>query len=87
MSAKPRKRRGKKRQKGEGPVLDWIKKAARSIHTFVKDNKLISRGASTLAPFAGPYAGTVSRVGTVANTMGYGKKRRKPGRPRKRNVK
>jgi hypothetical protein len=71
----PKKRRARK-QAGKGPVWDWIKKAAKQTHDFVKDNRLISRGAATISPFAGPYAGTINRVGNVAATMGYG--RRKP---------
>lgn len=77
----PKRRR---KQKGKGPVLDWIKKTARNVHNFVKDNRLISRGASALAPLAGPYSGTISRVGTVADKLGYGNRRRKRGRPRKK---
>jgi hypothetical protein len=77
----PRKRRPRK-QAGTGPVWDWIKKAARNTHNFVKDNRLISRGASALAPLAGPYSGTITRIGTTAGALGYG---RRPRRPRKRN--
>lgn len=75
----PRRRR---RQQGESPVWDWIKKAAKNFHGFVKDNKLISRGAASLAPIAGPYSGTVNRIGNVASALGYGR-RKKPGRKRK----
>lgn len=64
----PRKR--KTRHKGRGPAWDWIKKAARTVHDFVKDKKLISRGAAAIAPSAGPYAGAISKAGTVAGTLG-----------------
>ncbi len=60
--------RRKRKMQGKGPVLDWIKKAARSAHNFIKDNRLISRGATALAPIAGPYSSVLNRVGTVAGT-------------------
>lgn len=73
----PRKRRVRRKQQGEGPVWDWIKKAAKDVHGFVKNNKLISRGAAALAPIAGPYSGTVNRIGNTASALGYGRKRRR----------
>jgi hypothetical protein len=79
----PKKRRARK-QAGKGPVWDWIKKAAKQTHDFVKDNRLISRGAATISPFVGPYAGTINRIGTTAGALGYGKRPKKKGRPRKR---
>ncbi len=76
----PRRRR---RQKGEGPVWNLIKKAARKTHDFIKDNKLISRGANALAPIAGPYSGAVGNVGRIAAVSGYGRKKRR-GRKKKK---
>ena len=71
------KRRPRRKQAGKGPVLDFFKKA----HNWIKANKLISRGANTLAPIAGPYSGTVSNIGRVAGVLGYGKPRgRRPKR-------
>lgn len=67
----------KRRRNGKG-----IKDVLNKIHNFVKSNKLISRGASALAPIAGPYANVVRNVGVAAGALGYG--RRKRGRPRKR---
>jgi len=77
----PRRRR---RQKGEGPIWDAIKKGARSLHNFVKDNRLISRGATALAPALGPYSGTVGNIGRIAAVAGYGKKKRRGGRRKKK---
>jgi hypothetical protein len=51
-------------------VLNGVKRA----HDYVKENKLISRGASVLAPLAGPYSGHVQNVGAIAAQHGYGKK-------------
>lgn len=68
--------------KGKGPVLDWIKKAARDVHSFIKDNRLISRGASALAPLTGSYSGAVGNVGRAAAVLGYGR-RKKRGRKKK----
>ena len=81
----PRKRKARRKQHGEGPVWDWIKKNAGKAHDFVKSNKLISRGASALAPLVpAAYSGTVSNIGNVASKLGYGKRQRKRGRPKKK---
>ena len=73
----PKKRKPKRKHQGKG-----IKEVLGKIHNFIKGNKLISRGASALAPLAGPYSGAVSRVGSVAANLGYGRK--KPRRRRTR---
>ena len=71
------KRRPRRKQNGTGPIKDFFVKA----HNWIKANKLISRGANTLAPIAGPYSGTVSNIGRVAGVLGYGKpKGRRPKR-------
>ncbi len=62
----PRRKKGttrvrRKTQKGKG-AMDVIKK----IHSFVKDNKLISRGLR-LTPFSG--------AATAADMLGYGRGR------------
>ena len=81
----PRRRRRQRGQKGEGPVWDWIKKTSRKAHDFIKDNKLISRGATALAPALGPYSGTAANVGRIAALSGYGdKKKRRGGRRKKK---
>jgi hypothetical protein len=76
----PRKRTGRRRHTG-GNIRDVLGK----VNDFFKKHKLISRGASALAPFAGAYSPIVAGVGGVASKLGYGKKRRRrrPGRPRK----
>jgi len=78
-------RRRKRTMKGEGPAWDWIKKTARNIHDFVKDKQLVSKGLSTVAPLAGPYASRLTTASNVAKTLGYGK--RKPRRTRHRTRK
>lgn len=80
----PRRRRRQRGQKGEGPVLDWLKRTARKAHDFIKDNRLISRGATALAPALGPYSGTVGNIGRIAAVAGYGKKKRRGGRRKKK---
>ncbi len=76
--------RRKRKMKGKGPVLDWIKKAARNVHNFVKDNRLISRGATALAPLAGPYSGTVSRCWKNCCSIWAMAEEEKRGRPKKK---
>ncbi|EGG14410.1 hypothetical protein DFA_12182 [Cavenderia fasciculata] len=56
-------------QQGDG-FGDWFKKA----YDFVKENKLISRGAKALGDAGVPYA---SKIGEVADKLGYGKKPRR----------
>lgn len=81
----PRRRRRQRGQKGEGPVLDWLKRTARKAHDFIKDNRLISRGATALAPIVpGPYSSTIANVGRTAEVLGYGKKKRRGGRRKKK---
>lgn len=66
----PRKRVGRprKRQNGEG-----IKDVIRSVHNFIKKNRVISKAANILGTLGVPHAGT---VGSIAATAGYGKMRR-----------
>jgi len=66
----PRKRVGRprKRQNGQG-----IRDVIRSVHNFVKKNKLISKAANVLGSLGVPHAGT---IGSIASTAGYRKKRR-----------
>lgn len=66
----------RRRMRGRG-VMDFLKKA----HNFVKANQLISKGATALAPIVasrlGPTAsGILSKVGSVAGSLGYGRRRR-----------
>lgn len=65
----------RRKQKGEGPAWDWIKKSAKTVHDFVKDKKLISKGLNALASSGiTPYSAGLARASTVASTLGYGKK-------------
>ena len=48
----------------------WLKRA----FNFVKDHKLISRGATMLAPRAGAYSPIVSTVGKIAGVLGLGRR-------------
>ena len=64
----------KRRRNGKG-----IKEVLGKIHNFVKNNRLISRGAAALAPLGN----IVKGVGTAASSLGYGRRRRR-GRPRKK---
>lgn len=71
-----RHRGGRRHLRGRG-LMDILKKA----HSFVKSNQLISRGASALAPLVasrlGPNAANVlAKVGSVASSAGYGRRRR-----------
>ena len=68
----------KRRRNGKG-----IKEVLGKIHNFIKSNRLISRGATALAPLAGSYGNIVKGVGTAASSLGYGRRRRR-GRPRKK---
>ena len=67
---------GRRRHRGRG-VMDFLKKA----QGFVKNNQLISRGASLLAPHIanrfGSTAGNIaSGIGSAAGALGYGRRRR-----------
>lgn len=55
---------------GSGKVMDFLKKA----YNYVKNNKLVSRGLSQLAPHAGAYAPLVSGIGSVAGHLGFGRR-------------
>lgn len=79
----PRKRRPKRKMKGEGPALDWIKKTAGNVHNFVKKHKLISKSLAAITPFAGTFAPLTSGASAGAAALGYGRKRPKR-KPRKK---
>jgi hypothetical protein len=65
-----RKRRHRRAMHGRG-LFSWLKKA----HDWVKNNKIISTVGSALSglPVIGNVAGV---VGSVADTLGYGRRRR-----------
>lgn len=80
---KPRKKRAR-RQQGDGKALDWIKDTAKKAYRFVKDKQLISKGLAAVAPLAGPFAPHVIAGSAVANALGYGRKRSRTTKRRKR---
>lgn len=82
----------KRKQRGKGKALDWIKKTAKNIHDYAKDKRLVSRGLSALASSGlTPYSAGLTRASVLASNLGYGKSKtrkkggakKKPGRPRK----
>ena len=77
--------RRKRRMKGEVPAWDWIKDKFGKLNSALKSGKYISRGAAALAPLAGSYSGAIGNIGKVAALAGYGKRKRKRGRPKKNN--
>ena len=63
----PRKRTiTRRRRHNGGNIRDVIGK----VNDFLKKHKIISRGASVLAPFTGTYAPLVAGVGTAAGASG-----------------
>ncbi len=58
----------------------WLGDAFTKAHDFIKSNKLVSRIANGLSAVGVPYAGA---VGKAAGVLGYGRRRRRPGRPRR----
>ena len=60
------RRKGHKKMRGKG-FMDFFKK----VNSWFKDNKVISKVGSALGS-AVPYA---SQIGSIAGTLGYGRKR------------
>jgi len=60
------------RRRGRG-VLSSIGKALGSANKFLRSSRLISRAGATLGSIGVPYA---SQVGSIAGSLGYGKRRR-----------
>jgi hypothetical protein len=75
--------RGRRSLRGKGSALNWIKNAAKSIHGFVKKNKLLSKGGNWLASsglvndprLKMALAGATS----LASKAGYGRRRARMG--------
>ena len=68
-----KKKTGRKKGKGQaGGKVNWRKvgKAIMDANRFIKDNKLVSKGATFLNDIGVPYAG---RVAAAAAKQGYGK--------------
>jgi hypothetical protein len=81
--------RRSKRMRG-GNFKDWVRGAvgkvknfATGVHNYVKENKLISRGLSKVAPFLGAYAPIAGTAASISGALGYG---RKPRHRRRRRV-
>lgn len=65
------KKGGMRRQRGKG-LMDMIKKA----HAFLKKHRVISRGATGLSQILPPkYRDVAGKVGSIAGTLGYGRRR------------
>jgi len=52
------------------------------INNVLRKSKIISRGAAILHKAGVPYAG---KIGAVAKTLGYGKKKRKAGKGKRKS--
>ena len=65
-------RQRKRRMRGRG-MWDWVSKAS----DWLKNNKLISTVGNALGGIGIPYA---SQIGSVAGSLGYGRRRRHHGR-------
>jgi hypothetical protein len=70
MPPKSRARPGREKVKEDFKKAgDWFKKAGK----YIKDNKLISTGLKSAAPYAGPIGGPVAGfLSGVAGQIGYG---------------
>ena len=73
----PRKRgRGKRGMRGKG-VLDWLKKAGSSVHSWFKDNKVLSKVGDALIGIVPPQYRTAANLGLQGVKLaGYGRRRR-----------
>ena len=73
---------------GEGifsDAVDWVKDKAKKAHTYVKDNKLISRGLASYAE-SNPTSRLAgfAKLGSIgADYLGYGRKKYEPLKPAK----
>ena len=68
MPRKAKGRRKKRHQGGEG-----LKDVLGKVNKFLKKSKIISTAAKALGSAGVPYA---SKIGTQAETFGYGRRRR-----------
>jgi hypothetical protein len=75
--------RGRRSLRGRGKVLDWLKGAAKSIHTFAKKHKLLSRGGKMLQESGlvnNPKLATALALATKgADLAGYGRRTARRG--------
>ena len=77
-----RRRRLAARRRGAG-FFSNLGNALSTAHDWVKTNKIISTVGNALAGVGVPYAGAIAKGATA---LGYGTRRRRVGRPRKRVV-
>lgn len=67
--------RGRRSLKGRG-LWSWLKKAASSVHDFVKKNKILSRAGKFIASTGvvpPQYAAGLATATGVADKLGYGR--------------
>ena len=67
-----KKRTQKGRRRGGSKLINFIKKT----NKFLRNSRLVSNVGAALHKSGIPYAG---KVGTYANTFGYGRRRRRGG--------
>jgi len=72
---RPRKRR--MRMRGGASLGERIRSGLSKVNSYLRANKLISRGAASYASSGLPYASTVGKIGKIAGLAGYGKMRRR----------
>lgn len=70
MSTRPRRRVGRPRRRQEGT---GFKDVIGKINKFLKKSKIVSTAAKALGSAGVPYA---SKIGTHAESLGYGRRRR-----------
>ena len=62
----------RRRMRGRG-IMDFLGKA----NNFLKDTKLLSKGAAVIAPrLGGKFGGYLGQAGNLAGSLGYGRRRR-----------
>ena len=67
---------GRRRHMRGASLLDWMKRAG----SFIKSNKLVSRGLNALSGVVGPqYSGLAKTASGVASSLGYGRRRVRGG--------
>ena len=70
--------------RGRGAVWDWIKGAAGKVHSWVKDNKVLSKVGDALIGIVPPQYQTAAHLGLQGVKLaGYG---RQKGQRRRRMV-
>jgi hypothetical protein len=78
-----RRRVGRRRVRRGRGFFDLFKKGLSGVHNYVKSNNLISRFAPSILGRLGVSNSTAGKVGTIAKTLGYGRRRRRVRRVRR----